>query len=105
MTLETDIALGLLQLVALSIPPIAVLIKMLRKADDLTWRLRKLSFGLAIASVLSFIGTGGAVVVFLLSQAALPLSLVTAMTLAVVGLVPFALFTGVLYVEHRRSFA
>jgi hypothetical protein len=105
MTLETDIALGLLQLVALSIPPIAVLIKMLRKADDLTWRLRKLSFGLAIASVLSFIGTGAAVVAFLLSQAALPGSLVLAMVLAVVGLVPFALFTGVLYVEHRRSFA
>jgi hypothetical protein len=105
MTLETDIALGLLQLVALSIPPIAVLIKMLRKADDLTWRLRKLSFGLAIASVLSFIGTGAAVVTFLLSRAALPGSLVLAMVLAVVGLVPFALFTGVLYVEHRRSFA
>ncbi|MFD1512787.1 hypothetical protein [Halomarina rubra] len=105
MTLETDIALGLLQLVALSIPPIAVLIKMLRAADDLTWRLRKLSFGLAITSVISFIGTGAAVVVFLLGQAALPASLVAAMSLAVVGLVPFALFTGVLYVEHKRSFA
>lgn len=105
MTLQTDIALGLLQLVALSIPPIAVLIKMLRAADDLPWRLRKLSFGLAIASVLSFIGTGAAVVAFLLTRVAIPGSLAAAMALAVVGLVPFALFTGVLYVEHRRTFA
>ena len=105
MTLQTDVALGLLQLVALSIPPIAVLIKMLRRADDLPWRLRKLSFGLAITSVLSFIGTGAAAVVFLMGQATIPAALVAAMALAVFGLVPFALFTGVLYVEHKRSFA
>ncbi|MWG33030.1 hypothetical protein [Halomarina oriensis] len=105
MTLETDIALGMLQLVALSVPPIAVLIRMLRGADDLSWRLRKLSFGLAVTSVLSFIGAGAAVVAFLLSQAALPTTLVVGMTLAILGLVPFALFTGVLYVEHKRSYA
>ncbi|MFC5971005.1 hypothetical protein ACFPYI_06625 [Halomarina salina] len=105
MTLQTDVALGLLQLVALSIPPIAVLIKMLRSADDLPWKLRKLSFGLAIASVLSFIGTGAAAVLFLMGQATIPTTLVLAMGLAVFGLVPFALFTGVLYVEHKRSFA
>ena len=43
------------------------------------------------------------VVVSLTTRPAVPVSLVAAMALAVVGLVPFALFTGVLYVEHKRT--
>ena len=101
----TNLALGLLQLVALSIPPIAVLIQMLRRSDDLEWGMRKLSFGLAISSVLAFIATGVAVLGYFLTAGSVSPWLVAGMMLTVIGLVPFALFTGVLYVEHRRTFA
>ncbi|WP_317988519.1 hypothetical protein [Haloprofundus salinisoli] len=104
MTLVQDIALGLLQLVALTIPPIAVLIKMLRRSENLAWRTRKLSFGLAIGSVVSFIATGAIVVLYLVSSTTLPLLLQVGLALAVVGLLPFALFTLVLYREHKESF-
>lgn len=98
------VALGILQLVALAIPPIAVLIQMLRRSENLAWRWRKVSFGLALASALSFIGTGGTVVVYLLSTAGLPPILQLGLALTVVGLVPFAAFVGVLYREHRSAF-
>lgn len=99
-----DIAITLLQLIALSIPPIAVLIQMLRKSENLPWRTRKFSFGLAIVSVLSFIGSGIVTIGFFLSRFNLPVFLQTGLILAVVGLIPFALFTGVLYREHKATF-
>jgi small-conductance mechanosensitive channel len=103
--MEADLAMGLLQLVALSIPPIAVLIQMLRRSEDLEWRLRKLSFGLAISSVVAFIATGAVVVGYFLTAGPVSAWLVAGMILILVGLVPFALFTGILYIEHKRTFA
>lgn len=102
--MSQDIALGLLQLIALAIPPVAVLIQMLRKSENLQWRWRKLSFGLAILSVVSFIGTGIVVLLYFLSAFSLPPLLQAGFVLTVLGLLPFALFTGVLYREHRQRF-
>lgn len=102
---SNDIALSLLQLVALTIPPIAVLIQMLRRSENLSWKWRKLSFGLAITSVVSFIGTGIIVLVYFASTTGLPELLKVGIALTVAGLVPFALFTGVLYREHKAEFA
>ena len=99
------IALSLLQLVALTIPPIAVLIQMLRRSKNLEWQMRKLSFGLAIASIVSFIGAGVSVLMYFLRYANVSALLETGMVLAVFGLVPFALFTGILYQEHKANFA
>lgn len=102
--MSVDVALAVLQLVALTIPPIAVLVQMLRRSENLPWRWRKLSFGLAIASVISFIGTGTAAVAYLLDAVAPDPPLGVALALTIVGLVPFALFVGVLYREHREAF-
>lgn len=102
--MANDIALNLLQLVALTIPPIAVLIQMLRRSENLEWRMRKWSFGLAITSVVAFIGTGITVLVYFLRSANVPALLGVGIGLAVVGLVPFALFTGILYQEHKAEF-
>lgn len=104
MSLSQNVALALLQLVALAVPPVAVLLQMLRKSENLEWRTRKFSFGLAIASILSFIGAGVAALLYLVTQFEVATLLVMGMGLAVVGLVPFAAFTAVLYREHRLSF-
>ncbi|WP_424019248.1 hypothetical protein ACOZ4N_07180 [Halorientalis pallida] len=102
--MSQDVALALLQLVALAIPPIAVLIQQLRRSENLPWEWRKWSFALAIVSVVAFIATGGAVVLYFLSSTALPALLTLGLALSVVGLVPFALFTGILYREHKAAF-
>lgn len=99
-----DIALNLLQLVALTIPPIAVLIQMLRRSENLEWRMRKWSFGLAIVSIVSFIGTGITVLLYFFQYSNVPPVLGGGIVLAVVGLLPFALFTGILYQEHKAEF-
>ena len=102
--MSSDIALNLLQLVALTIPPIAVLIQMLRRSENLEWQMRKWSFGLAIISVVAFIGTGITVLLYFLWNAAIPTLLAIGIVMAVIGLVPFALFTGILYQEHKAEF-
>lgn len=102
--MSKDVALNLLQLVALTIPPIAVLIQMLRRSKNLEWRMRKWSFGLAITSVVAFIGAGISVVAYFLVSVNVPVLLGTGLALAVVGLIPFALFTGILYQEHKAEF-
>lgn len=104
MTLEQDIALAVLQLVALAIPPVAVLIKMLRRSENLAWRYRRLSFGLAISSVVFFIVSGMAVLGYFYTRYALATLIEVALAATVVGLVPFAVFTGVLYKEHKAQF-
>lgn len=101
--MDTNIALKLLQLVALTIPPIAVLLQMLRNSENLEWGVRKWSFGLALGSVLAFIGAGVSVLGYFILYANLPSILVVGMGLAVLGLLPFALFTGVLYREHKAN--
>ena len=102
--INSTIALKLLQLIALAVPPIAVLIQMLQKSENLPWRTRKFSFGLAIISIASFICAGIATIGFFLRQFHLSPTLRTGLVLAIVGLVPFALFTGVLYIEHKANF-
>lgn len=104
MAVNEDVALNLLQLVALTIPPIAVLIQMLRRSENLAWRQRKWSFGLAIMSVVAFIGAGISVLVYFLRYVNVPVLLGAGLGLAVLGLVPFALFTGILYQEHKAEF-
>ncbi|RBI60824.1 hypothetical protein [halophilic archaeon] len=99
-----SVALAVLQLLALAIPPIAVLIKMLRNSDDLPWSHRKWSFGMAILSIVLFISAGIAVLVYLSTEYALNPLLQLALAFTVLGLVPFALFAGVLYKEHRMTF-
>lgn len=104
MSLSQDVALALLQLVALAVPPVAVLLQMLRKTENLEWRTRKFSFGLAIASIVSFIGAGISALLYLVSQFQVAIPLIVGMGLAVLGLIPFAAFTAVLYREHRLTF-
>jgi Flp pilus assembly protein TadB len=104
MAIETDIALAVLQLIALAIPPVAVLIKMLRQSENLNWQFRRASFGLAISSMLLFITSGAAVLAFFYTNYAVGLLIQVALAATVAGLVPFALFTGVLYKEHKAEF-
>jgi hypothetical protein len=99
-----SVALAVLQLLALATPPIAVLIKMLRNSDDLPWRYRKWSFGMAILSIVSFISAGIVTLAFLTLHYSVDPLLQVALGLAVSGLIPFALFAGVLYKEHRMTF-
>jgi hypothetical protein len=104
MSQNTNVALAVLQLVALAIPPVAVLIKMLRKSENLPWEYRKLSFGLAISSVVFFILSGISVLLFFLANFVLAPWVKVAMIATVAGLIPFAAFTGVLYREHKAEF-
>jgi hypothetical protein len=103
-TLANDVALALLQMVALTIPPIAVLIQMLRRSENLQWKMRKASFGLAIASVIAFIASGATVLGYFVSLVGVPPLLKIGLGLVLAGLVPFSLFTAVLYREHRIEF-
>jgi hypothetical protein len=102
---SVSVATSILQLVALAIPPVAVLIQMLRRSQNLPWKYRQLSFGLAIASVVFFILTGILVLVYFVVSLGIPPLLQVATGLTVLGLLPFALFTLVLYREHKMEFA
>ncbi len=102
--MSKDVALAILQLLALAIPPIAVLIKMLRQSENLSWKYRKLSFGLALSSIALFLTSGGAVLLYLSANFSLAPLLRVALLFTLLGLFPFALFTGVLYKEHKLSF-
>ena len=99
-----DLALAVLQLLALAIPPIAVLIKMLRTSENLPWKYRKASFGLALSSIVLFLTAGAATLVYLATSYEVPTLLQMALGFTVLGLVPFALFTGILYQEHKEEF-
>ncbi len=102
--MSIDVATSLFQLVALAVPPIAVLIQMLRRSENLTWRYRKWSFGMALTSVLSFIGTGALVAAYVVVQVSPPALLTAGLVLAIAGLIPFFLFTLILYKEHKAEF-
>lgn len=99
-----DIALALLQLIALAIPPVAVLIKMLRRSDNISWELRRFSFGLALGSLLFFLSSEAFVLLYFMRSYELPITIQAALVLILAGLVPFAAFTGVLYKEHKMNF-
>ncbi|WP_267643841.1 hypothetical protein [Haloarchaeobius amylolyticus] len=99
-----QIALTLLQLVSLAVPPVAVLLKMLRQSENIDWTLRRLSFGLALASVLFFILAATGSVLSLLAAFSLSPTLRLALWAAVLGLLPFVVFVFVLYREHQLAF-
>lgn len=99
-----DVALALLQLVALAVPPVAVLIKMLRHSDNISWTLRRVSFGLALGSLVFFLLAEAFVLTYLVRSFALPATIQSALVLILLGLVPFAAFTVVLYREHKLEF-
>ncbi|WP_227380679.1 hypothetical protein [Haladaptatus halobius] len=90
--------------IALGIPPIAVLIKMLRRSKNLAWRYQQASLVLALSSIALFLTMGGAVFAYLLLNVRLSPLLMVALAFTVLGLVPFALFTGILYKEHKMTF-
>lgn len=102
--MNTNLASSLLELVALAIPPVAVLIRMLRHSDNIEWRTRKWSFALAAGSVVFFLLAAGTLAIHLVLTYSLPTTLEIALTLTVLGLVPFAAFMGVLYREQRLEF-
>lgn len=99
-----EIALILLQLVALAIPPVTIMLRMLRRSENIEWKTRRFSFVLASGSILLYIGAGIAVLAYLLSAFALPTLLQVALVATILGLLPFALFTGIVYREHRQAF-
>lgn len=99
-----SLAITLLQLIALAIPPIAVLIQMLRESENLEWQTRKFSFGLAIMSIGAFLSAGAVTILYFVRQFELGILLQSGLILTIVGLLPFVLFTGVLYREHKARF-
>ncbi|MCU4974463.1 hypothetical protein OB955_17215 [Halobacteria archaeon AArc-m2/3/4] len=99
-----DVALMLLQLVALTIPPVVVLIQLLKQSENLEWEFRKLSFGLVFSSVALLIGGALAILLYFITSLALPMSVVGALVLVIAGLLPLVLFVGVLYHEHRQEY-
>jgi hypothetical protein len=95
----TAVAATLLQLVALAVPPVAVLLQMLRDADDLGTPLRVFSFGLALSSVCFYLASGVAVLRYLGTAVGEPLLLRAAGGLLLLGLAPFGVFVLVLFRE------
>ncbi|WP_276253949.1 hypothetical protein [Halomontanus rarus] len=99
-----DVALMLLQLVALTIPPVVVLIQLLKQSENLEWGYRKLSFGLVFSSVVLLIAGALAILTYFVTSLTLPVTVTGALVLVIVGLLPLVLFVGVLYREHRKEF-
>lgn len=104
MSTTIDVALMLLQLVALTIPPVVVLIQLLKQSENLEWQFRKLSFGLVFSSVVLLIGGALAILTYFVTSLALPITVTGALVLVIGGLLPLVLFVGVLYREHRQEF-
>lgn len=102
-TASTDVALMLLQLIALTIPPAVVLIDQLKRSENLEWQVRKLSFGLISSSIALLIVAAIAVLIYFVTALQLPSSIFGALLLVIIGLIPFAAFVGVLYREHRKE--
>lgn len=102
-TASTDIALMLLQLIALTIPPTVVLIEQLKRSENLEWKIRKLSFGLVGSSIGLLIAAAVAVLSYFLTALRLSGSITIGLVLVIVGLVPLAAFVAVLYREHRKE--
>ncbi|SEW02013.1 hypothetical protein [Natrinema salifodinae] len=100
-TASTDVALMLLQLIALTIPPAVVLVEQLRRSENLEWRLRKLSFGLVIASVALLLAAAVAVLGYFVASVALPTAVSAGLLLVIAGLGPLGAFLAILYREHR----
>ena len=103
-TETTDVALMLLQLIALTIPPTVVLVEQLRRSENLEWQFRKLSFGLVLSSVVLLFAAAAAVLTYFVVRLGLPTIVSGALALVVLGLFPLGGFVAVLYREHRLEF-
>lgn len=103
-TASTDVALMLIQLIAITVPSTLVLVKQLRRSENLKWRFRKLSFGLVLSSVGLLFAAAVAILSYFLASVQLPATVVAGLLLVIVGLVPLGAFLGVLYREHRKEF-
>lgn len=93
----------LLQLIALTIPPVVVLIELLKRSENLEWGFRKLSFGLVFASIGLLIAGAMSILVYFVAALQLPVTMYAALILVILGLCPFAVFVGVMYHEHRAE--
>ncbi|QCS43464.1 hypothetical protein [Natrinema versiforme] len=103
-TVSTDVALMLLQLIALTIPPVVVLIRLLNRSENLEWQFRKLSFGLVVSSVALLIAGAVAVLTYFVASVQLAATVVAGLLLVILGLVPLGAFLAVLYREHRKEY-
>ncbi|WP_222919785.1 hypothetical protein [Natrinema sp. SYSU A 869] len=103
-TASTDVALMLLQLIALTIPPVVVLIRLLNRSENLTWQFRKLSFGLVVSSVALLIAAAIAVMAYFVASVQLPGTVVVGLLLVIIGLFPLGAFLAILYREHRKEY-
>ncbi|MFB6221548.1 MAG: hypothetical protein ABEH90_08925 [Halolamina sp.] len=99
-----EIALFLLQLLALSIPPVTILIKLLRRSENLPWITRKAAFFSSIASITLFLTASALVLGYLFNSITLPLLLQVAFGVTIVGMVPFLFVTVALYRDHKANF-
>ncbi|MDF9745397.1 hypothetical protein [Natrinema salsiterrestre] len=103
-TTSTDVALMLIQLIAITIPSTVVLVKQLRRSDNLKWRFRQLSFGL-VGSCIALLITGAITVLsYFIVQLQLPNIIYAGLLLVILGLLPLGAFVAVLYREHRKEF-
>ncbi|WP_247730215.1 hypothetical protein [Halovivax limisalsi] len=103
-TEHTDVALMLVQLIAITIPSTVVLVKQLRRSDNLKWRFRKLSFGLVGSCIASLIAAAIALLSYFVVKLQLPNTITAGLLLVIVGLLPLGAFIAVLYREHRKEF-
>lgn len=102
--MSQQIALALLQMISLAIPPVAVLVKMLRKAENISWRTRQFSFILAAGSIVMFLAGEAAVLMYFRRNVQLDPLIQLSMVFILLALIPFALFMGVLYREQQLNF-
>lgn len=103
-TTSTDVALMLIQLIALTIPSTVVLIEQLRRSGNLDWQFRKLSFALVGSCVTLLLAAAIAILSYFFAGLRLPNTIYAGLLLVILGLLPLGAFIGVLYREHRKEF-
>ncbi|QLG50362.1 hypothetical protein [Natrinema halophilum] len=103
-TTSTDVALMLVQLIAITIPSTVVLIKQLRQSDNLEWRFRRLSFGLVASCIALLLTAAISVLSYFIAGLNLPNALYAGLVLVIIGLLPLGAFIAVLYREHRKEY-
>ncbi|WP_435097152.1 hypothetical protein [Halarchaeum sp. P4] len=99
-----DVALSIIQLVSLTVPPIAVLIKMLRNSENIEWRTRQFAFGLAVSALLFFILGEAFTLAWLLGNAGIPQLLSYGLICVLIAVTAFPPFMYVLYREQKLRF-
>lgn len=99
------LALTLLQLITLGIPPVAIIGRHLWFAENLSWRMRQFGFVLATSSITFFLIAEGIVLYYVIRSLEVPTELRYGSIIIILGLVPFAVFLSVVYREAERKFA